>query len=238
MTLSQKVTAPIRSLVDSRIVDRLLQVFDHRSDNRMTERGMLSHAFEFKRFNEVDGDYFEFGLWRGKTFLYAHRMRRRYRQEKMLLWGFDSFEGLPGIGDERDNVWRQGQFACGEDEFRGILRRNGVRETDYQLVKGFYQDSLNEQLHTTMAGRRAAIVYIDCDLYESTKQVLAFLRRYLVNGSIVCFDDFYNYKGAPDQGEQRALTEFLAEDSRFSFLPYLDYAPLGKSFIVRVKNSD
>ncbi len=80
-------------LVDTEGVARVIEVLDRRSDNRMTELGMLSQAFEFVKINEVPGDYFEFGLWRGKTFGYAHRMKRRYGQRDMKLWDLTRFRG-------------------------------------------------------------------------------------------------------------------------------------------------
>lgn len=221
-------------LAETRAANRLIEGLDLHSDNRLRERGMLAQAFEFKKINGVPGDYFEFGLWRGKTFIYAHRMRQRYRCADMQLWGFDSFKGLPAIDDQRDNVWQAGEFACSETELREILRRAGVRQHEYQLVSGYYEDSLNPALHEKLAGRSAAIVYIDCDLYVSARQALDFVEPLLVDGSIVCFDDYYNYKASPEQGEQKALAEFLARHKDVDFMSWLDYSPLGKSFIVRL----
>ncbi len=211
-----------------------LDVVDRYSANRMTELGMISQAFQFAAINNVGGDYMEFGLWQGKTFCFAHRMKRRFRFNGMMLWGFDSFAGLPDVTDEQDNVWQTGEFSCSEQQFRNILKRRGVRPDEYSLVPGFYAESLNDDLHQRLKGRKAAIVYIDCDLYISTIQVLRFLPQYLSNGTIICFDDYYSYKGAPDQGEQRAIGEFLAAYPQFQFLPYFDYCPVGKSFIVRI----
>jgi len=221
-----------KRLLNSRTALRLFEIVDRRSENRMTEFGMIAQAFEFTKINEVKGDYFEFGLWRGKTFCYAHRMKHRYRQENVILRGFDSFQGLPKHERSIGNVWHEGQFACSEREFRKILRQRGLKESEYQLVSGFFRDSLSEELDRKLAGVKAAIVYIDCDLYESTRDVLRFIEKYVIDGSVVCFDDFYNNRGAPDQGEQRALSEF-SEQSRARFIPYFDYSPLGKSFIVR-----
>ncbi len=236
--LREKLINWARVLADCPLVSRVLEGIDLHSDNRMRERGMLAQAFEFKMINDVPGDYFEFGLWRGKTFIYAHRLSQRYGCKGMKLWGFDSFAGLPKIDDARDNIWSTGEFACSDAELRKLLRRSGVPEKHYELVPGYYEDSLNEALHARLSGAHAAIVYIDCDLYSSTRQVMSFLKRYLVNGSIVCFDDFYCYKGSPDQGEQRALREFLVENRDITFVPWSDYAPLGKAFIVRTSRSE
>lgn len=231
--MMNKLAEWLKRFADNRIFLRAVEVLDRRSENRMTEFGMLGQAFEFIKLNAMDGDYFEFGLWRGKTFLYARHMKCRYRIREMMFFGFDSFQGLPPIDDSTNNVWAQGDFACNEPELRKILRRGGFRDHEYRLVPGFYKDSLNDNLHRQLQRRKAALAYIDCDLYESTAQVLAFLERYLVTGSIVCFDDFYLYKGSPDQGEQKALTEFLANHPNCRFIPYLDYSPAGKSFIVQ-----
>jgi O-methyltransferase len=219
--------------LDNPLFSSLISGLDHRSENRMSELGMIAHAFQFARINSVRGDYFEFGLWQGKTFRYARRMKLRYHLNQMTLWGFDSFEGLPRSSETRDNIWAPGQFRNPEDQLRRALKRAGFQDSEFELVPGFFCDSLNGALHHRMAGRTAAVVYVDCDLYESTRDVLRFVQRYLLNGSIVCFDDFYCFKGAPDQGEQRALREFLQAVPEFSFIPYFDYGPVGKSFIVR-----
>lgn len=224
----------VKNIIDTEWFARLMEVLDRRSDNRMAESGMLSHAFEFIKINQVPGDYFEFGLWRGKTFGYAHRMKHRYGRHDMKLWGFDSFQGLPDTGEHPDNVWYKGQFACTRPEFEAILKARGFRPSEYELVEGFYSESLNDAAHRRLSGRKAAVIYIDCDLYDSTVQVLDFIQPYLVNGSIICFDDFYNYKGDPEQGEQKALREFTEKQTRVSVIPHLAYAPLGQSFICRL----
>ena len=229
------VSGQLKNIVNSQYFLRIMEVFDRRSENRITEFGMLAQAFEFKAINNVKGDYFEFGLWRGKTFCYAHLMKLRYRQFDTKLFGFDSFQGLPEIKDPKDNIWSQGQFACSENELRQHLKVKGFLDNEFELIPGYYENSLNDSLHKQFQNNSAAIVYIDCDLYESTIQVLNFISRYLVNGSIVCFDDYYNYKGSPDQGEQKAMSDFLQEHQKIQFIPYFDYSPLGKSFIVRLQ---
>ena len=69
----------LRFLLDHPLVLRVFEIIDRRSENRMTEFGVLAQAFEFCKINGVQGDYFEFGVWRGKTFGYARTMARRYR---------------------------------------------------------------------------------------------------------------------------------------------------------------
>jgi O-methyltransferase len=227
----------LKATLDSYGFLRITEVFDRRCENRIAEFGVIAHAMEFAKINGVEGDYFEFGIWQGKTFKYAHKMRRRYALKNMTLRGFDSFQGLPSHADSKDSVWYAGQFAYSRDELERDLRASGFAPDDYELVAGYYDDSLNDDLVRRLMAKKvkAAVVYIDCDLYESTCAVLKFVVHFLQNGTIVCFDDYYNYRGAKDQGEARALGEFLRENPHIEFIPYVVYAPLGQSFIARVK---
>ena len=199
----------------------------------MTEFGMLAQAFEFAKINGVRGDYFEFGVWRGKTFRWAHLMKHRYGLAEMKLWAFDSFSGLPAVERSRDEIWEEGQFACSVSEFRQIVGASGIGAHEYEIVEGFYSESLNESTHARVGDRRIAVAYIDCDLYESTAEALKFVSRHLAHGAILCFDDYYNYKAAPDQGEAKALAEFRRDNPGLDVISYFNYSPLGASFIVR-----
>ncbi len=232
---SMSVPDIVRHLFENFGARYLLNRTDEISNNVMGKRGMLYRAFLYAQINHVSGDYFEFGVYRGQSFLMAHRMKRRFRMDQMKLWAFDSFAGLPEIDDAYDSTWSRGEYACSLDEFRRILARGGVRTNEYEVVAGYYDRSLNEDLHGKLAGHRASVVYVDCDLYSSTVAVLNFVKRYLDNGTIVCFDDFYHYRANPHQGEQRALSEFLHHNTMFTFIPWTDYSPVGKSFIVRVQ---
>lgn len=223
----------LKNLLNSDLVLRVLEVIDRRSENRMTEFGMLAQAFEFAKINGISGDYFEFGVWRGKTFCYARKMARRYRYGPVKFFAFDSFKGLPAVANDRFEVWSTGQFTCSSNEFCRILHQNGFTPEEYELVPGFYGHSLNGELVARLQAQKvkASIIYIDCDLYESTVPVLDFILDFLQSGTILCFDDFYNYRGLPGYGEQRALTEFEARNSQVRLFPYMPYSPLGMSFI-------
>lgn len=225
-------------LLSHPILLRLFEVIDRRSENRMTEFGMLAQAFEFCKINGIEGDYFEFGVWQGKTFGYARTMARRYRYGPLKFRAFDSFAGLPPAATTEFEIWHEGQFACSLDEFEAILRRKGFRPEDYEIVEGFYDQSLTPVLTGALVEQevKASVVYVDCDLYESARDVLAFIAPFLQDGTIICFDDFFNYHGRPDLGEQRAFSEFREANPELSFIDYMSYSPLGMSFICNTRS--
>src|SRR5262249_41552741 len=149
---SMRLSDTLKRLFDTVGGRYLLDRIDETSNNDMAMRGMLHRAFLFAHINKVAGDYFEFGLWQGRAVLTAHHMKHRFHLDEMKLWGFDSFAGLPEIDDVQDNVWSKGEYACAPEEFRRILTRRGVGEDEYEVVPGYYDRSLTEELHLKLAG--------------------------------------------------------------------------------------
>ena len=52
---------------------------------------------------------------------------------------------------------------------------------------------------------------MDLDLYESTKYTLERIKPFLVKGSIILFDELYNYVNWKE-GEYKALKEVFRDD--------------------------
>jgi hypothetical protein len=160
----------------------------------------------------------------------------------MQFYAFDSFQGLPDIASPVDQEVRQfegGQYAAGRDLFLKNLKKAGVDLARVHLVPGYYQDSLNAQTKATLALRAAAIIHIDCDLYESTIQVLDFITDYVQDGTVILFDDWMCFKGHPNRGERRAFAEWLRKNPQFMATEWYRVSWQATSFIVhRVDASD
>jgi hypothetical protein len=101
-----------------------------------------------------------------------------------------------------------------------------------KLVKGLFADSLPPFLARTEG--RVLLAHIDCDLYSSAKTVLTLLRPRLETGTVLAFDEYFNYPGW-EAGEHRALVEFaeFAEENGRSF-EYLAYNRFGEQVVVRL----
>lgn len=78
---------------------------------------------------------------------------------------------------------------------------------------------------------KAAIVNIDCDLYESARVVLRFIESLLTEGTVLIFDDWYTFRGNPNLGEQRAFREWTATLTDWIFTEYQKEGPWRNSFI-------
>lgn len=137
----------------------------------------------------------EFGVASGTTLrlLSDHRAGRP-------VFGFDSFEGLP----ER---WRLG-FDAGTFATDALPDVPGA-----DLVVGWFADVLPDFLAAHPGP--VALLHVDCDLYSSTRTVLEHIGPRLAVGSVVVFDEFYNYPGWQEH-EYRAWCEY-AKSAGLSF---------------------
>ena len=70
---------------------------------------------------------------------------------------------------------------------------------------------------------KAAIVWIDCDLYESTVPVLDFIVPFVQTGTIFCFDDWFSFAGHFMKGEIRATREWLERNPDIRLTQYRDF---------------
>lgn len=146
----------------------------------------MRKTFHFFSFNGITGDYLEFGCCSGNTFRLAYQESRKLNFD-CKLWAFDSFSGLPSPSSHRDEHprWKEGSMSISVDEFNTICRINKIPDLAYNIIPGFYKDTIGK---TNFVGHDfpadIALAYIDCDMYSSTKIVLEFLGKRLKHGMI------------------------------------------------------
>jgi hypothetical protein len=166
---------------------------EHFTDKHDTLRAALARA-------PREGLYLEFGVASGSTLsiIVAHA-------PSGAVYGFDSFEGLP-------EDWRPG-FAVGAFATEKVPDVPGA-----DLVVGWFDDTLPGFLEKH--DEPVAFLHLDADLYSSTRTVLTALAPRLAEGTVILFDEYFNYPGW-EEHEHRAWTEFVAERGlRFEYLAY------------------
>ena len=155
-----------------------------------------------KCLNEVklNGLYLEFGVYSGTTI--------NYISEKVpdLVHGFDSFQGLP---EQWGNV-PQGGFST-----KGHLP--SVKD-NVRLHVGWFDETLPPFLEENKGP--VAFLHIDSDLYSSAKTILTTLADRIVSGTVIVFDEYFNYPGWQDH-EHKAFQEYVEQfDVRYKFLGF------------------
>jgi O-methyltransferase len=155
----------------------------------------------------LNGWYFEFGSHTART------MRAAWDAFHVLYdWkyaAFDSFEGLPDLEEiDRMPIWRKGALKTSEEDFIRTVVKHGMPREKLVTVKGFYDQSLNEAVKKRFLPQRATVLYVDCDLYQSTVPVLEFAKDFFQKGTVLVFDDWFCFYGDPQRGQRRAFAEF------------------------------
>lgn len=216
------------------------------------QHGCIRTAASFVTWNQIEGDYLEFGVYRGESLAAAYKALRsnrsqhtvsdfdspdykRWKEHPPRFFAFDSFEGLPPGATERQVDYFPGAYGCSEAEFRSNIAREGVDLVRVVTVPGYYDRSLNQDVKRKHVLTRASVVMIDCDLYESTVPVLDFLTDLVGQGTILIFHDWFRFKGRPDCGEQRACREWLARNPQLELIEYWREGPQAASFLVNMK---
>ena len=232
---------------------RRLRSFLQIPPNYIGDNGCIRAAASFVAWNQVPGDYLEFGVWKGYSFATAyheiHGARRNHmsfgydspsyntwQEATPRFFAFDSFEGLPAVeGAERMVDYDPGSYSFARKEFQASLRARQVGLEDVVIVEGWYEKTCTPETKKRHQLSQAAVVMIDCDLYESTVPVLDFLTDIVQQGTILIFDDWFRFRGSPDSGEQRACREWLERNPHIELIEFWRQAPQAVSFLVNLR---
>lgn len=141
----------------------------------------------------IPGYYLEFGVFTGGTMRYMAK-----RKPNAEFHGFDSFEGLP-------SDWSGMPFVKSTFSLKGQLPKVPKHVT---LHKGWFSETL--PVWRKQYPGKVAFIHIDCDLYSSTVDILENLADRIQVGTIVLFDEYFNYPNWENH-EYKAWQEFVAK---------------------------
>ncbi|MDG0794590.1 class I SAM-dependent methyltransferase [Cohnella ginsengisoli] len=149
----------------------------------------------------IKGLYLEFGVYKGESINYISEIKRNE-----IIHGFDSFEGLP-------EGWIPG-FEEGAFSVSALPEVN----PNVKLIKGWFDESL--PAFKLERDEQCAFIHVDCDLYSSTKTIFDLLKERIVKGTVIVFDEFFNYPNWR-QGEYKAFQELATENNlNYEFIGY------------------
>lgn len=183
---------------------------------------------------EEIGDYLEFGVFNGNSIGSMEIAKEVTNTKNTRLFGFDAFEGLPEESENEDGgVWKKGFYSCSFEQMQKCLRGRGVNPDQITWVKGWYSETLNEDLKNKYQIKKVGIVFIDCDTYSSSKTVLDFICPLITEPVILCFDDWkLNDLDIKGMGEYQAFNEFLESNPNFNTKSLKSYNRKSRTFLV------
>ncbi len=173
----------------------------------------LKKAFYLSSLDQTQGDYFEFGVFTGSSFCHAINCAKRStvydpKLKDIMFYGFDSFEGFGPLEEkEKHPFYTDINFKVNYNDVYKRINKC-INENQFRLVKGYFKDSLQNQPNSSLA----RIVFIDCDIYNASKDALNYISKIVQIGTIIILDDYFSYKGSENKGVYAAFNEFKKEN--------------------------
>ena len=211
------------------------QEIEYNQTFRQSEKlKFFQRAFDFLYSNNINGDYFEFGVHTARTFRFVLR-ETIIKNMKMNFHAFDSFKGLPDHGNNsKQNQWYlKGLLSTSEKEFRHLISKYSNNKS-VLLHKGLYEKTLDKNLISKFKKQnlKVSLINIDCDLEKSVEQSLDFALKFIQDGTILYIDDYYTtYKGHPKKGIPK-IVKNLFKKNKIIYNDWHLVTGTGKSFLL------
>lgn len=166
---------------------------------------------------EVPGDTAECGCYTGaSSYLICKDNRASSFTRRHHI--FDSFEGLSQPVAKDGEHWEEGALSFSEQGLKDNLHSLG--DDIFSVYKGWIPERFDE-----VADKTFSFVHVDVDLYEPTRDSLAFFYPRLNKGGILLCDD---YGSSLCPGATKAMEEYILDKVE----PLISLAS-GGSFVIK-----
>jgi O-methyltransferase len=160
--------------------------------------------------SKIDGDFVECGVASGSQIAAFQCALKDSQVTDRIIWGFDSFEGIPmagefdseqaGIGEITHNKYapleeRLISSGVTVHSLESVLQNFdnwGLPKNNLKLIKGWFQFTLESASKDI---EKIAVLRLDGDLYESTLICLQYLYPKVSKNGIVIIDDWGSLDG-------------------------------------------
>lgn len=149
--------------------------------------------------DNVPGDFVETGVWRGGAAIMMRAVLAAYNTSDRRVFAADTFEGFPAQSEVDANftVGDVADFAVSLEEVKANFARYRLLDEQIVFLKGLFKDSL-----PTAPIERIAVLRLDGDLYESTRDGLVLYDKLSRGGTLIA-DDYFLF-----EGQRRAIDEY------------------------------
>jgi O-methyltransferase len=160
----------------------------------------------------VSGDLIETGAWRGGASIFMRSVLKAHGVQDRKVYVADSFEGLPKPdlkkypADAGDNHHTFDFLAVSLEQVKENFARYGLLDDQVCFIKGWFRDTL-----PTLKDKKWAMVRLDGDMYESTRDGLVNLYPNLSVGGYVIVDDYGTVEGCREAVEDYRRSNKIEE---------------------------
>ncbi len=167
------------------------------------------------QFLSVKGDILEVGTWRGGT---AGIFTTLASDRTVYL--ADTFTGVV-----KASKWEHYKDKAHDDKSKKLVTNfldNDMKVANYQILQGIFPEETGKEI----ADEVFAIVYLDLDVYESTKDAFNYIWEKVSKNGIVIFDDYGMTSACV--GISRFVDEIKSDDDKI-FITNLN----GQAYIIK-----
>ncbi len=176
-------------------------------DTRRIEK-FLNHYELLKKTMGVPGGIFEFGVFKGLSFVNLATMRDFLGMNEKIIYGFDTFDEFPKTSYEDDKkkmnefFTEAGQYSIGIKQLAEVMKNKKL--SNFKLIQG----NILETLPSFKFDDAVSFVNVDTDVYEPATVILKYIYDHLSKNAIMVFDDYNVFPG-----ETVAVNDFLKNKS-------------------------
>jgi len=140
---------------------------------------------------QIPGDFLEAGVWRGGLPIIMRAFLEATDDRERKVYLADSFQGLPeDVADPNDqaaNLLLQplGSLAVDRQQVEAAFDFFGLNDKQVEILEGWFSDTLGSRPDETLA-----LIRLDGDYYESTRDAITALYGKLSVGGYVIIDDY------------------------------------------------
>ena len=191
---------------------------------------VLLHYEIYKLIKDLNGDVFEFGVFKGVSLIKWATFRELFEDAATRrIYGFDIFDKFPETNFEQDKELRKnfidiaGEMSISIDELYKLFEYKNFK--NIELIKGDIVHTVPEFLNNNKQ-INIALLHIDVDIYEPSRVILENLYHKVIQGGIILLDDYGKFPG-----ETKAVDDYF-RDKNINIQTF-PFAPNGPSFIVK-----
>ena len=194
------------------------KLYEAMRDNTLVDRVRCYHLYLIaQQVSKLPGDVLEVGTWRGGTAgIFAKVLSAK------TIYIADTFEGVV-----KSSKWEHYKDKAHSDTNERVvtdLLENKLDTSNFKILKGIFPEETGSRLTT----ETLSLVYLDVDVYRSTKDAFNFIWERVVEGGVVVFDDYGMLSACA--GIQKFINE-IKDDADKLFIPNLN----GQAYIIKVK---
>ena len=153
----------------------------------------------------VPGDFLEAGVWRGGAAMMMRAVLKAYGVADRRVFAADSFAGFPppaeGSPDAGFVLAAHPDFAIPLDQVKAAFARYRLLDAQVVFLEGLFKDTLPSAPVAALA-----VLRLDGDMYESTRDGLASLYHKLSPRGTLIVDDYFLF-----DAQRQAVDEFRAQ---------------------------